>query len=110
MTSFSLNCLCQSPTSKYSHIGAMNLEGDTIQSIAGGHHKPGSWSHLPFRIPTPDGEGKEKQRHGKQKRCGRSCAREALGPLERHGIGQTQSSGEEPPGEESPVKSLGFGA
>ena len=25
MTSFSLNCLCQSPTSKYSHIGAMNL-------------------------------------------------------------------------------------
>ena len=64
MTSFSLNCLCQSPTSKYSHIGAMNLEGDTIQSLAGGHHKPGSWSHIPFRIPIPDGEGKEKQRMG----------------------------------------------
>ena len=39
--------------------------GDTIQSIAGGHHKPGSWSHLPFRIPTPDGEGKEKQGWGR---------------------------------------------
>lgn len=87
------------------------MEGDAIQSIAGGHHKPGSWCHLPFRIPTPDGDGKEKQRHGKQKQCDRSCARVALGALERHATGRTQSSEEEPPwGEKGPVKNLGFGA